>query len=91
MSIPWKKWLKSLGDDWISQNKILTVEKSNFNYVINGTICFFQFTGTTLEAINLPYKVGFDSVINGTIITKGTNSITLSSPCSGFYFIDLIK
>jgi hypothetical protein len=87
LSIPWKKWFQNLGNDWVSQNKVLTISGTNFNYVITGTICFFQFTGTTSEYIKLPYTVGSDSIINGVIIPKGTVDITLSTPISGFYFI----
>lgn len=85
LSIPWKKWFQSLGNDWVSQNKVLTT--GNFNYVISGVICFYQFVGTSSEYIKLPYSVGVDSIIDGNIVVKGTTDIILSSPTIGFYFI----
>jgi hypothetical protein len=87
LSIPWKKWFQSLGNDWVSSNKVLTTSGTNFNYVISGVICFYQFTGTTSQTIDLPYTVGSDSLIDGVVIPKGTKTITLSTPSSGFYFI----
>lgn len=86
-TIPWKKWFKDIGDDWVSSNKVLTIKDTNFNYVISGAICFFHFTGTSSQQINLPYFVGVDSVINGVVVSRGTKTITLDSPLSGFFFI----
>ena len=85
LNIVWERYLKQFGDDWVMANKILT-NPTNFNYTINGSTIFFSFTGTTETTIDLPYTVGVDSVINGVVISKGTKTITLSSPTSGFYF-----
>lgn len=87
LSVPWQKWFQELGNNWISSCTIKT--KNNFNYNINGSICFFTFTGTTETIIDLPYTVLVDSVVNGVILPKGSKSITLSIPTSGFYFTDL--
>ena len=101
LSIPWKKWFQSLGNDWVSSNQTITLAKkvvvdgkvvstpTSFNYVINGSICFYQFIGSTTEIIDLPYSVGVDSIIDGVIIPKGTKSITFTTPTFGFYFIQL--
>lgn len=97
-TIPWKKWFKDIGDDWVSSNKTITLQKkeivngkivltpTSFNYVVNGSICFFSFNGTS-ETIELPFSVGVDSVINGVVVSRGTKTITLDSPLSGFFFI----
>ena len=87
LSIPWKKWFQSLGNDWVESNRVKTDAK--FNYVINGTICFFSWTGTLETIITLPYTVGIDSVVNGVVIPKGSKTITLTTPTSGFFFIQL--
>lgn len=87
MSIPWSKWLKTLGDDWVTSNKVQTVSGTNFNYTVNGILLFFHYTSTETKIIKLPYIVGSDSVIDGNIIVKGTTEITLSKPLSGSYFI----
>ena len=101
LSIPWKKWFQSLGNDWVSSNQTITLAKkeivngkiistpTSFNYVINGSICFYHFIGTDTEIIDLPYPVGVDSLINGVVTSKGTKSISFSAPTSGFYFIQL--
>ena len=84
-SIPWTKWFKDIGDDWVSDNRVLTI--SNFNYCVQGCICFFSYNSNITNTIKLPYSVGVDSVINGVVVEKGTKEIELSSPISGFYFI----
>ena len=87
LSIAWKKWLKSIGDDWVTANKVQTVSGSNFNYTVNGALLVFHYTSTETKVIKLPYTVGVDSVIDGNIIVKGTTEITLDKPLSGSYFI----
>lgn len=87
LSIPWKKWFQSLGNDWVSANRVLTITNTNFNYTISGIICFYHFTGNTEQTISLPYSVGVDSLIGGNIVVKGSKSVILSEPTSGFYFI----
>lgn len=100
LSIPWKKWFKDIGDDWVSANKTITLQKremvegkiistpTSFNYVVNGSICFFSFNGTS-ETIDLPFSIGVDSVINGVVVVKGTKTLSFSTPSSGFFFIQL--
>lgn len=88
LTIVWERFLKYLADDWVAANRVITKPES-FNYTINGSIVFFAFTGTTETTIDLPYIVGVDSVISGIVVLKGTKTITLSTPTSGFYFAQL--
>jgi hypothetical protein len=85
LNLTWERYLKGLGDNWVEQNQVKGL--TNFKYVINGVICFWSFIGTS-ETVVLPFTVGLDSVMNGQIVLKGSKTVDLTGPSSGFYFID---
>lgn len=94
-NITWQKYLKAVGDDLLTANKIITIDK-DFNYTINGNQCFYNYYRTSEGdiSIQLPYKSALPFKISNVLYIKGTNRIIIPSTIDflqDFYFIDFSR
>lgn len=81
-NLPYAKYLKAIGDDLLTANKIVNGNGSNnFKYVINANICFYTYYTTTPSTnpitILLPYKALLAFDVDGSIYAPGTKSILI--------------
>jgi hypothetical protein len=95
LSIPWMKYLKALGDDALTANKLANSASSNsFKYTINGNICFYVYNVSELPIadveITLPYTALTAFEFNGAIYQAGTKKVIIPATKSflqGWYMI----
>jgi len=90
-SITWQKYLKAIGDDLLTANKLITVQK-DFKYTVNGNLLFYNFNRTVQGDVEivLPYQTKLKTKFDGKIYSEGTKSIIIFSGTDylqDFYFI----
>lgn len=94
-TMPWMKYLKSIGDDLLTANKVVNSNSKDFKYVINANICFFTYY--TMEpsvvdiAIQLPYKALLAFDVAGVVYAPATKNISILANTSyvhGWYVCD---
>ena len=96
LSMPWMKYLKALGDDALTANKLSNSASSNsFKYTINANICFYVYSVNELPSadveITLPYTALTAFEFNGAIYQAGTKKVIIPASKSflqGWYMID---
>lgn len=78
-NIAWQKYLKAIGDDMLTANKVQG--SSTFKYVINANICFVTYSrdNATPEVVKLPYQSLLGFAIGTAIYPAGTKEVTFNA------------
>lgn len=78
-NITWQKYLKAIGDDLLTANRVMTV--ANLQYTVNANIvaCTYSRNNATPETINLPYPALLGFAIGSSIYPAGTKQVTLGA------------
>lgn len=78
-NIAWQKYLKAIGDDLLTANRVLSI--GNLKYTINANICAGTYSRNSAdpETINLPYPSQLGFQIGATIYPVGTKQVTFSA------------
>ena len=95
-SMPYMKYLKAIGDDLLTANKVVNnADTKDFKYTINANICFFTYYTTTPSVtditIALPYKALLAFDVGGSIYSPGTKNIIIlanKNYVQGWYVCD---
>lgn len=91
-SITWQKYLKAIGDDLLTANKIIQLTKE-INYTVNGNLLFYNFQRSSSVGdilIKLPYPNSLSFKFDGVMYNKGSNQVTINAGTDylqDFYFI----
>lgn len=93
-NIAWQKYLKAIGDDLLTANKVQTL--GNLKYTINANICAGTYSrnNATPETITLPYPALLGFAIGATVYPAGTKQVTfgaLDSLVQFWYIVDFSR
>lgn len=93
-NIAWQKYLKAIGDDLLTANRVVNI--GNLNYTINANICACTYTkaDAVLETIKLPYTALLAFSIGSQIYPAGTKEIsfgTTDTYAQFWYIVDFGK
>ena len=83
-NIAWQKYLKAIGDDLLTANKVQVA--GNFKYTINANICAGTYSGAG-ETITLPYPALLGVAIGSEVYPAGTKQVTISDAFVQFWYI----
>lgn len=94
-TLPYSKYLKAIGDDLLTANKVIDTSTNGFKYVINANVCFFTYyvaaASITDITVQLPYKALLAFDVLGTVYAPSTKVITIPAKTTyvhGWYICD---
>ena len=93
-NITWQKYLKAIGDDLLTANRVMT--SGNLSYTINANICASTYarSNATPETVKLPYPALLGFAIGSTVYPAGTKEVTfgaLDSFVQFWYIVDFSR